>query len=365
LLEGNIFWNFIQPAYLNNATLFMVVLNLLFTAFIFIHLRRKRKKHSIQKETQKSLEAWIIANLLDENETEPELAYVHTPLKFQKRFKKTRRDFTVNQLIDVKRNLTGQVSDSIIQLYEHAGLKRDSLAKFKSNKWYKKVKGINELYMMDQQDMLDSIYTHTNSHNEYVRMEAQTAMIHFYGFEGLRFLDIITHPISEWEQLKLLEQLKTLDFEEKENLGQWLKSPNSTVVIFALKLAAVYQQYHVHDNIVNCLEYENEKVRIQAAITLSKIAGENTAAILAEHYSKENLTNRQNILDCLLPIASDNEKDFLLRQLDDDNDSLKLDAARVIAKCCNNGFEILKDKAEQQPEPYEKIYFHLKNELQS
>ena len=147
------------------------------------------------------------------------------------------------------------------------------------------------------------------------------------------------------------------------NLGQWLKSPNFTIVIFALRLAAVYQQYQVHDEIVGCLEHENEKVRMQAVTTLSKIAGENTAAILAEHYLKENFTNKKNILDCLLNIASDNEKDFLLRQLDDDNDSLKFSAATVIAKCCNNGFDILKDKAKQQPDPYEQIYFHLKNEL--
>jgi hypothetical protein len=342
----------------------MAALNLVFTAFIFIHLRQKRKKSRIKKETQKSLESWIIGNLLDENETEANPASVHPPLKFQKHFKKARRQFTINQLIDVKKNLTGKVSDSIVHLYEHSGLKRDSLRKFKSNKWYKKVKGINELYMMDQQDMLDSIYKYTNSHNEYIRMEAQTAMIHFYGFEGLKFLDIVTHPISEWEQLKLLEQLKTLDFEEMDNLHQWVKSPNFTVVVFALRLAAVYQQYHVHDDIVGCLEHENEKVRAQAATTLGKIAGDNTAAILAEHYFKEVFTNRQNILDSLLNIASDNEKDLLIRQLDDENDSLKLDVARVIAKCCNSGFDILKEKAKQYPDPYEQIYLHLKNELQ-
>ena len=172
----------------------MVVLNLIFTAFIFIYLRQKKKKYSIQKETQKSLESWMIRSLLDENEIEAVPAYSHTPLQFQRHFKKTKREFTVNQLIDVKKNLTGKVSDNILHLYEHSGLKKDSLAKFKSNKWYKKVKGINELYMMDQQDMLDSIYNHANSHNEYIRMEAQTAMIHFHGFEGLSFLDFITHP---------------------------------------------------------------------------------------------------------------------------------------------------------------------------
>src|SRR5438128_7169915 len=101
-----------------------------------------------------------------------------------------------------------------------------------------------------------------------------------------------------------------------DNLGQWLKSSNFTVVIFALKLADVYQQYEIHDEVVECLRHENEKVRIQAVTTLGRIAGENTASILAKHYFNEHFTNRQNILNCLLNIASDSEKEFLLQQLE-------------------------------------------------
>src|SRR5206468_9808016 len=97
-----------------------------------------------------------------------------------------------------------------------------------------------------------------------------------------------------------------------------------TVTIFALKLAEVYQQYQVHSEVVKCLHHENEKVRVQAVITLGRIAGEDTAGILAERYPKEHFTNKQNILTCLLSIASDNERNFLIKELDDENDFLKL-----------------------------------------
>ena len=50
--------------------------------------------------------------------------------------------------------------------------------------------------------------------------------------------------------------------------------------------------------------------------------------------------------------------------VNDDNGCFKLASARVIAKCCDNGFDILKDRAKQQPDPYQEIYLHLKNELQ-
>jgi hypothetical protein len=363
LFHADIFSDLIQPGYLNKITILFICLNAFLTAVIFIYLRKKKRIHFIEKGIKKSIELWISKILLSEDEREP--AYLQIPEKFQKHFRdKTKREFTVNQLIDIKKNLSGKIAENVIHLYEHLGFKQDSLVKFESNIWHRKVKGIHELYMMDQKNMIPLIYKYTNSDNQYVRMEAQAALIHFSGFEGLNFLDIADHPISEWEQLKILEQLKLVDFTEMKNLAKWLKSPNFSVVLFALKLADVYQEFHVHDDVSECLQHKDERVRAQAVVTLSRIANEYTSSILVQHYSNETFTNRQQILNCLMNIASDNEKDFLVIQLRDENNSLKLAAAKVIAKCCSNGWEMLKEIAKQQPHPYSEIYFHVKNELQ-
>lgn len=356
------FSDIIQPAYLNRLTILFICLNVFLIAFIFIYLRKKKRIYFTQAGIKKSIELWLSKILLQEDETSS--GYMHVPLKFEKHFRnKTKREFTVNQLVDIKKNLSGKIVDNIIAVYEQPGFKEDSVAKFKSNTWHKKVKGIHELYMMDQKKMLPSIYRYTNSSNQYIRMEAQAAIIHFAGFEGLRFLDIVSHPISEWEQLKLLEQLKLVDFGEMKNISKWLKSSNFSVVLFALKLAEVYQEFEVHDEVVECLQHKDEKVRAQAIITLGRIANEHTASILVKHYYKDTLANRHKILQCLSNIGSDNDKDFLLSQLHDEDDSLKLAAGRAIAKCCINGVEILKEKAKEQPQPYSEIYFHIKNEM--
>jgi len=338
---------------------------MLFVLLTFSSLVRKQKLLRIQNRIQRTLEVWISKILLNETE-ENDKGKLPVPLKFMKHFKnKAKRDFTIKQLIDIKKNVTGDVTGNIIDAYQQLGFKKDSIVKFHSNKWYKKTQGIYQLYMMEQKDLAPEIFKLVNSHNEFVRMEAQTALIHFSGFEGLEFLDIVTHPISDWEQVQLLEQLKPLDFIEMNKLGQWLISSNDTVVLFALRLADVYQQFQVHDEVVKCLEHNNEKVRVQAVITLCRIANDQTASILIEHYyHKEYVGNRQNMLNCLLTIATDNEKKFLIRELNDESDFLKLAAARVLVKCCTNGLEILVDKARLQPDPYQNIYFHIKSELQ-
>ena len=363
MFHADIFSNLIQLGYLNKLTILFICLNAFLIAAIFIYLRKKKRTHFIQCGIKKGIELWISKILLSEDETEP--AYMHIPSKFQKHFRdKTKREFTVNQLIDIKKNLSGKIAENINHLYEHLGFRRDSLVKFQSNIWHRRAKGIHELYMMDQKNMLPVLYKYTNSNNQYVRMEAQAALIHFSGFEGLSFLDNIDHPISEWEQLKILEQLKLIDFTEMKNLGRWLRSQNFSVVLLALKLAEVYQEFQVHDDVAECLQHKDEKVRSQAIITLSRIANEYTSSILVQYYSNETLANRQQILKCLMNMASDNEKDFLVTHLHDENDSLKLAAARVIAKCCSNGWEMLKEIAKEQPHPYSEIYFHVKNEFQ-
>lgn len=65
--------------------------------------------------------------------------------------------------------------------------------------------------MMDQKNLLTKIYRETNSKNEFVRSEAQIAIIYMTGFNGLRFLDVISYPLTLWQQIKLLEQLRLLE----------------------------------------------------------------------------------------------------------------------------------------------------------
>ncbi len=287
------------------------------------------------------------------------------PAKFTKHFRNpAKRQFAINELLNMKRNFTGYTGDNIIKLYLQSGFKKDSMSKFRSTVWHKKAKGINELYVMNQQDMIPKIFKHTNHYNEIVRMEAQTAMIGFLGFEGLRFLDVVTQPVSDWQQVKILEQLKTLDPGEMKNIGAWLQSPNDTVVIFALKLTDVYQQFQVYDEVVSCLAHTNSKVRMLAVKTLVRIDNETTAAVLTSQYSKEAGVNRYAILGAIKRVATENEQSFLTTQLSDEDDLIKLEAAKVLAYCCVDGLDILKQKAAENAEPYEQIYRHVKRELQ-
>jgi len=353
------FLEFMSPDNLMTGVKIMAAGIIIIVATIYIHLFNKKRIFFYTTSIRHNLEVWISNIILEESEADIQL-----PAKFYRILKnKTARQLAIDELINCKKNFSGTVGETIVQLYNQLDLKKDSLKKLNTKrKWHVKARGIQELYLMDQKDVLKTIYKNTNNNNEFVRMEAQTGVIHMTGFAGLRFLDIISYPLTEWQQIKLLEQLRLTS--KKENLSEsiagWLLSKNDTVVVFALKLADEYQQFALRDNAIACLVHPNKGVRTQAVKTLVRLADQSTPSVLAGYFRKEDFFNRSIMLDALAVLATEAQSDFLVSLLDDPNNIIKLKAAIVLAACSTNGIDILEKKAIAEPELFERILRHVK-----
>jgi hypothetical protein len=351
------FLQFITAERLYAATTVFVTLTVLMVIMIYVYLYLKKKRFFVKKRISEILDEWISEALLEEDDMG------HTPLtpELIDYFTDVRnRQYAIDLLISVRKNIIGQAAKNIVRLYEQLALPEDSKRKFKSDSWYIKAKGIYELYMMNQRDMKEEIAAYTNDDHEYVRTEAHTATIAFSGFAGLNFMGRLSYPLDDWQQLKILEQLISIDPEDMPELPVWLKSANDYVVIFALKLTEIYYQLHAHDEVVPCLDHTSERVRRQAIITLARISGDETASVLIQRFDNETPGNQRIILQQLKKIGGDKDLWFLERQLDNEDDLLKLESALSMAQCCTNGFELLEQRAMSQPEPYERIYKHVK-----
>ena len=328
-------------------------------AVIYIYLFNKKRNFFYTDRIRNLLKNWISQVIMEEVEESTAISN-----KIQRLLNNnTARQFVIDELIRAKKNFSGAVGENIISLYMELDLKKYSLKKLTNkSRWHVKAKGIQELYMMDQQDELVKIYRNTNSKNDMIRMEAQIGVIHLTGFKGLRFLDMITYPLIEWQQVKLLQQLRF--YPEKEDISdqipKWLQSKNPSVVIFSLKLADDYQVFSVRDDVINCLGHPEKKVRSQAIKTIIRLADEKTASVLSGYFANETFNNQLAILDALDSMATSNEEAFLSGLLDHENDTIKLKAAIVLANNTDNGMSLIEQKASEQPEPYERIYRHIK-----
>ena len=356
---GKDFLTFMSPENLLIGVQIMGVCILLIVILIYAQLLAKKRLYFYTERIRNNIEVWISHIILEES-----VEGIEVPKKFYRLLDDPKaRQVAIDELTKCKKNFSGLVAENIVALYNQLGLREDSLEKMRNKrKWYLQARGIQELYLMDQKNLLTKIYRETNSKNEFVRSEAQIAIIYMTGFKGLRFLDVISYPLTLWQQIKLLEQLRL--FGKKEDLSDripgWLQSENDTVVVFALRLAGEYQQYAVKDAIMNCLVHPSDAVRTRAIKTLIVLADEQTPFILTGYFSKENFDNQVHILNSLASIATDEQEVFLEKLLDAPDNIIKLKAAVVLANNCTNGLAILEKRAAQEPEPFERILRHVK-----
>jgi len=352
-----------QPHYLIAAVWIILAAIAIIVILTYSRLYFKKRIHLYNTGIRRQLEHFISDMIFYEPEERPGISrefvrIVKNPLG---------RRLIVDELINCKKNFTGVTAQNIVALYEQLDLKKYSLRKLNSGKWHIKARGIQELYLMGQSDTIKRIYRHINNKHEFVRMEAQSGVIHLLGFEGLRFLDVIDHPLTEWQQLKLLEQLGHLKMNVRLSaaIPRWLRSPNDTVVLFGLKLITEFQQLALHDEVLQCLSHTGEAVRVQAVATLVRIADEKTARSLAAHFPRETPAGKLAILDGLIKIATEEQAPFLTGLLDDDHETaiVKLKAGKALALNSDNGLAILAGMGARRPHPYEEIYLHIKSEI--
>lgn len=357
---GKDFLTFMSPDHLIIGVEIMWGVILLIVILIYAQLLAKKRTYFYTQRIRNNIEVWISHIILEES-----VEGIDIPKKFYRMLNHPKaRQVAIDELTNCKKNFSGIVAENIIVLYNKLGLLEDSLEKMKNKrKWYLRARGIQELYLMNQKNLLIKIYRETNNRNELVRSEAQIAIIYMTGFNGLRFLDVISYSLTLWQQIKLLEQLKL--FGKKEDLSDripgWLESKNDTVVVFALRLAEEYQQYAVKDAIMGCLVHPSAAVRTRAIKTLIILADEQTPFILTGYFSKEHFDNQVHILNSLAAMATDEQKPFLERLLDAPDNIIKLKAAVVLANNCSGGLSIIENRAALEPEPFVRILRHVKN----
>lgn len=345
--------------------IFVIIIGVIIL-FTFLFLLRKRKRFKETKGLQRLfyplLERVILMdNIISEENNNQIIIGTKLHNRLVKRFP---RSIIKDLILKMKSNLMDVSGENLQSLYDQIGLKNDALKNLHfGRRWFQKASAIQELSRMNQVDCLRHIYKCVNNKNKYVRMEAQSAMINLWGFRGLRFLNFIVYPISEWQQIKLLQQLSQFKYEEFHGIEKWLQSSNDSVVIFALKLVRVYHRFELYDFVVKVLHHSNPHVRKNCIITLMKIYREDTASLVAENYYHEGRDCKLAILDAMKEAGSEDVIPFLLEELEHGDNEYKLKAAEAVMTIKkSDGLLLLESQPFSHLFPWDKIIVQLKEE---
>jgi hypothetical protein len=307
----------------------IILLIVLILAFLYRKTKRNQRKIFLQKKFNNFLGEIAIC------ESEEELAQVflhpaHQKILHQFSQNSFDKNLLIAELAETSKKFRGSTMNNIQWLFEKMELEKELLKNLNSNKWHKKAKAIQQLAYLHQKSKIEDIFPLTNHKNILVRREAQIATVKLTGFAGLEFLNVVRHPISEWQQLRLIQELAGHTSEKFGNISLWLQSENESVVDFALHLVEIYRQYDYYDEVKECLSHPSMSICERAVITLSHISNETTPDLLIKYFPCYDASLQIQILKILREEGNENQLPFLSSLLDHPDDSFKLEAAKAI-----------------------------------
>lgn len=246
--------------------------------------------------------------------------------------------FLIRLMIRTQRTILGSNFTKLQTLYAQIPPYGVSIKKISSWSWYRKARGIRELYEMNQSQYLDEIFKYRDDKNIYVRREAQIALVVFLGWESLRFLPYLKRNLTLWQQIKIVEKL--YDLYPKPEL-KWLHRAYKTEKLFGKKLLMrIIRKYLLHAEvgyIIDHLNHEDYEVRETAIYCIRTFAVRSATMDYIKKLYEDipNATQQGQLLNYIFE-NSDIDLDFYLKQLYSTNDDLKLSVAEIL---WNNGYK--------------------------
>jgi hypothetical protein len=303
---------------------------------ILLNRRRMQREQAHQEELKEQYQEILMEYLFDDGDQAPSLdalvKIASNPFS---------RQILIDQMIDLSINLKGEIKDKTRALYLQLGLDKDSLEKAYSGQWHKNVKGFRELAFMNIRDAVDRMRECLNSSNEILRMEAQVAMVRLSDENPYQFLDFMEKPFSLWEQLTLHELVIQHELPVPP-FGQWFRSQNLSVVIFALEMVAWFKQSDASPEVTALFDHPEEQVRRTAFRVAGEIELRDALPLMRERYSGESYLNKREILNTFVKLPDEQYLEFLKSVLDDEEDvQLQILATRAMENTDEPGISML------------------------
>ncbi|MBK8504168.1 MAG: hypothetical protein IPL46_19345 [Saprospiraceae bacterium] len=246
-------------------------------AFLNIYLRilrgQLRQNEQNQLKFKSVYDELIIQYLL--GESDPDTSNEEQKIIFNRLNGETtvkfKRVILVSTLIDLHRNITGDLLDKVRKLYDDLGLSHYALKKLKNWHWTTIIHGINELTEMQNREVSGEIDDFISHKRIEIQAAVQLYKANVFGFAGLTFLNDLKGKISEWQQIQLLESIRHSEGQMVPDITEWLHSNNSSVVSFALKLTEIYNLLDVKDSLILLLKHREIGIRIKATSVLAHL----------------------------------------------------------------------------------------------
>lgn len=240
------------------------------------------------------------------------------------------REVLLAEIIRLHKNFSGDFATNLEHFYMALGFYKDSFTKMKSAFWHKKAQGICELANMNVKEAVPGISQYINHRNELVRLEAQLALVKLADDNLFGFLNHVTNPLSDWQQVNLQQALSHKSRQQIPEFQTWLNSSNATVVAFSAKMIGLYNQVDAMPELIAILNHPEKFVRKAVIAALQKLDAQEAVPALENLYETEDSELKLDILQALESIGIGVNMEFIYAQLLSEDFDIRLAAAKTI-----------------------------------
>lgn len=216
----------------------------------------------------------------------------------------------IDVLLEARRNLTGNAASVLSVLYERLQLSKVSVSSTRSVNLFRRVMGLRELAYLGSKPYSSVLSPFLNSRNPNVRTEAILAYILLDKQSPLGFLDKLHHPFVRWTQLSAYYTMYFNDV-RPPILRQYLNHHDPHVVLWCLRLIAIYNQLDTMRDVSRCLTSADPKIRLVAIQTSLSLENWKVKELLKKRYQDEPLPVRLEIIRVISYFAGCEDMPFL------------------------------------------------------
>ncbi|KFC57686.1 hypothetical protein FEM08_35160 [Flavobacterium gilvum] len=278
----------------------------------------------------------MIFSPFDEQSFFNEIEQFKKTIPFEKRWCK---NLILSEIIFLKLNLKGEVTNTFHFLYEQFDLFEYTKKLLKSRRFYFKCLGISQLESLEYKKGITFIKPLLHHKNRNVKSSAFLALISLEP-ENLETLLDSSHQITIAEEINIMDILHQKKTKIPTNLDKWIVSENDTIIKLGLKLMMFYNYNNEHEIIVKLLRHPNKLVRFEAIHAVQFLFISEAEQELIEQFCHEDIKNKLEIFNTLSTIGMTDSENFIAQLLIDKTDEdIKLDAVYCLNKINPHYFE--------------------------
>lgn len=332
----------------------LVVLLIIIIVFLVIFLKvvRNRSRKTVRKDLKyKEFAEKLLIQFLYADKVG--VTFSSEQKKIIKKFKKglprkRKRKIMTATFFDLRQEVSGEMVVTMQKLVHKLGLLEYAVKKLKSKKWYLVAEGIRDLRQFKVTKVAPSITKLINHKREEVRREAYLYFLELFELEGLNFLYDLKEPLSEWDQIRLLGEIKKIDDSKTKDILNWLKSENDYVVLFVLSIVKLFNLLETKEIMLSLLQHANMDIKLKTIEILAYFEIVEAKEILINKYGTLSIKEKLAFFDLLEKTATKEDALFAMSHIEDENFEIRYKALCILKKVDTSLYEKLEKNSEDE-----------------